>query len=39
MKVEMHTLFEFLLETTSTKPSTKPEAVLGFSLATPPKLG
>ncbi len=39
MKVEMHTLFEFLLETASTKPSTKPEAVLGFSLATPPKLG
>ncbi len=39
MKVEMHTLFEFLLETASTEPSTKPEAVLGFSLATPPKLG
>ena len=35
MKVEMHTLFEFLLETTSAEP----EAVLGFSLATPPKLG
>ncbi len=35
MKVTPHTLFEYLLETTATKP----EAVLGFSLAAPPTLG
>lgn len=41
MRVEMHKLFEFLLETAdpSAPSSAKPEAVLGFSLATPPKLG
>ena len=33
--VEIHKLFKFLLETTSAKP----EAVLGFSLASSPKLG
>ncbi|MEM7033576.1 MAG: aminotransferase class I/II-fold pyridoxal phosphate-dependent enzyme [Chloroflexota bacterium] len=35
MKVEIHKLFEYLLETTEAKP----EAVLGFSLSTPPTLG
>ena len=35
MKVKIHKLFEYLLETTKVKP----EAVLGFSLATSPKLG
>lgn len=35
MKVKIHKLFEYLLETTTTQP----EAVLGFSLSTPPKLG
>lgn len=35
MKLKIHTLFEYLLETTSAAP----EAVLGFSLATPPTLG
>lgn len=35
MKVKIHTLFEYLLETTTETP----EAVLGFSLATPPRLG
>lgn len=36
MKVKIHTLFEFLLETTAAEP---PEAVLGFSLSSSPKLG
>ena len=36
MKVEIHKLFEYLLETTAEEP---PEAFLGFSLSTPPKLG
>ncbi len=35
MKVEIHTLFKYLLETTAAQP----EAVLGLSLANPPKLG
>jgi aspartate/methionine/tyrosine aminotransferase len=35
MKVKIHKLFEFLLETTAAEP----EAVLGFSLATSPRLG
>jgi hypothetical protein len=35
MKVKIHQLFEFLLETTAAEP----EAVLGFSLATSPRLG
>lgn len=35
MKVKIHKLFEYLLETTAVKP----EAVLGFSLSTSPKLG
>ena len=35
MKVKIHKLFKYLLETTSAQP----EAVLGFSLATSPKLG
>ena len=35
MKVKIHKLFEYLLETTATKP----DAVLGFSLSTSPKLG
>lgn len=35
MKVKMHRLFEYLLKTTEAKP----EAVLGFSLAEPPRLG
>ncbi len=35
MKVSIHKLFEFLLKTTSAEP----EAVLGFSLAPPPRLG
>lgn len=35
MKIEIHKLFEYLLETTAKEP----EAVLGFSLATSPKLG
>ncbi len=36
MKVKIHKLFEYLLETTAAEP---PEAFLGFSLSTPPKLG
>ena len=36
MHVKIHKLFEYLLETTSAEP---PEAILGFSLSTPPKLG
>ena len=35
MKVRMHRLFEYLLKTTDEEP----EAVLGFSLAEPPRLG
>lgn len=35
MKVRIHKLFQYLLETTEAEP----EAILGFSLATPPKLG
>ena len=35
MKVRMHRLFEYLLKTTEAEP----EAVLGFSLAEPPRLG
>ncbi len=35
MKVKIHKLFEFLLETTAVEP----EAVLGFSLASSPQLG
>ncbi len=35
MKVQIHTLFEYLLETTEAQP----EAVVGLSLAQPPKLG
>ncbi len=35
MKVEIHKLFEYLLETTASQP----EAVLGFSLSTSPTLG
>lgn len=35
MKVKIHKLFEYLLETTRAKP----DAVLGFSLSTPPTLG
>lgn len=35
MKVKIHKLFEYLLETTSEPP----EAILGFSLSTSPKLG
>lgn len=35
MKVKSHPLFAYLLETTATRP----DAVLGFSLATPPRLG
>lgn len=35
MKVKIHKLFAYLLETTAVKP----DAVLGFSLSTPPKLG
>lgn len=34
MKVEIHKLFEYLLETTEAEP----ECILGFSLSTPPKL-
>ena len=34
MKVEIHKLFEYLLETTSAAP----ECILGFSLSTPPRL-
>ena len=34
-KVKIHTLFEYLLETTEAEP----EAFIGFSLAQPPKLG
>ncbi|MEM1235554.1 MAG: pyridoxal phosphate-dependent aminotransferase [Pseudomonadota bacterium] len=34
-KVKIHTLFEYLLETTEAEP----EAFIGFSLAEPPKLG
>jgi len=35
MKVRIHKLFQYLLETTHASP----EAIVGFSLATPPKLG
>ena len=35
MKVKIHALFEYLLETTEAAP----EAFLGFSLSTPPRLG
>jgi len=35
MKVRIHKLFQYLLETTEAEP----EAIIGFSLATPPKLG
>ena len=35
MKVKIHTLFQYLLETTSAAP----EAIVGFSLAESPKLG
>lgn len=35
MKVQIHKLFEYLLETTAEAP----EAVVGFSLASPPRLG
>lgn len=35
MKVKIHKLFEFLLQTTADEP----EAALGFSLAAPPRLG
>lgn len=35
MKVKIHTLFRYLLETTAAEP----EAILGFSLSTPPRLG
>ena len=35
MKVKMHRLFEYLLETTGAAP----EAVIGFSLSPPPRLG
>ncbi len=35
MKVKLHTLFEYLLETTETQP----EAVVGLSLSQPPRLG
>ena len=36
MKVEIHKLFEYLLETAGTEP---PECFLGFSMADPPSLG
>lgn len=35
MLVKIHTLFQYLLDTTEAAP----EAILGFSLSTPPKLG
>lgn len=35
MKVRIHTLFQYLLDTTTEAP----EAIVGFSLASPPKLG
>ncbi len=35
MKVRIHKLFEYLLETTAAEP---PECILGFSLSTPPRL-
>ncbi len=35
MKVRIHTLFQYLLDTTTEAP----EAIVGFSLANPPKLG
>ncbi len=35
MKVQLHTLFEYLLETTEAQP----EAVVGLSLSQPPRLG
>lgn len=35
MKVQLHRLFDYLLETTAAEP---PECFLGFSLSTPPKL-
>jgi len=35
MKVKIHTLFQYLLETTEAAP----EAIVGFSLSQPPKLG
>lgn len=34
MKVKIHTLFQYLLDTTEAEP----EAIVGFSLATPPRL-
>ncbi|MFK7800512.1 MAG: aminotransferase class I/II-fold pyridoxal phosphate-dependent enzyme [Anaerolineae bacterium] len=39
MKVKIHKLFEYLLDTVASPDSEPPEAVLGFSLSTPPKLG
>lgn len=36
MKVQIHTLFQYLLETAGAAP---PECFIGFSLATPPTLG
>ncbi|MFT7587779.1 MAG: aspartate/methionine/tyrosine aminotransferase, partial [Cellvibrionaceae bacterium] len=39
MKVKIHKLFEYLLETVAAPDTQPPEAVLGFSLSTPPKLG
>ena len=35
MKVKIHTLFQYLLDTTEADP----EAIVGFSLARSPKLG
>lgn len=35
MKVQIHTLFQYLLDTTDAQP----EAVVGLSLARPPRLG
>ena len=35
MKVRIHTLFQYLLDTTTAAP----EAIVGFSLANPPRLG
>lgn len=39
MKVTIHKLFEYLLETTASQGGAAPEAVLGLSLARPPVLG
>ena len=39
MKVKIHKLFEYLLTTVAAPTAVAPEAVLGFSLSTPPKLG